>query len=272
MLVKRATTEECEFLFRKKLERRGHRFEHYKDKYQKPLAVLSVLQAHGTSAGGGTATITGLTTTPGSLIAIVTAQGGSSSATVTVSDSASQSYTQSVSGYAGNSSPSRSSVFYVPNSVALTSITVTWSITTTIAYMLMIEIAGAALSSPEDNSVNASTNSNVTSLTSGNLTTTNPNDILLFCVSTPSTGSGTFTPGGSYIIPANGTNTTEAMEYLIVSSTQINTNTSISWTNAAPATSTFIAFKAAPSAGPSLFQKSHYGSDGMSMFSNIVGD
>src|SRR5260370_19798331 len=112
------------------------------------------------------------------------------------------------------------------------------------------EVSGADTSAPGDGSVNSSlTGSGVTSLTSGSLTTTDANDILIYGARTQS-NEATWTAGSGYNIPVNGSNTRQGMEYEIVSTTQSGVTTSMSWSSGTPgASGIFAAFKAASGVG-----------------------
>lgn len=52
MLVKSASTKECELLFRRRLERRGYRFDEYKKKWQLPRLAWTQVQFKGNSGIG----------------------------------------------------------------------------------------------------------------------------------------------------------------------------------------------------------------------------
>jgi len=91
-----------------------------------------------------------------------------------------------------------------------------------------------------DGFVTASNNSATTSLPSGNLTTANANDLLVYEVNVGA--DNTFTAGPGYIIPAGGSNTRLGVQFTIVSSPGTYA-TSESWITAAPADGVFGAFK-----------------------------
>lgn len=217
-------------------------------------AALSVVQAQSAETVSGSTSTTqsvNINTTAGNLLVAFIRQGSDNTSTVTVSDSASQTWTQV------SSSPVHSSqtnftgyMFYIPNSAAVASVTVTFSVAVKNRSITVYEISGAATSSPLDGNVSSSTSVAATSLTSGSLTTTNANDILLYGVS-PDGASGGFTVGSGFTFQTNSnTNTREAMQYEIVSSVQTNVTTSMSWaTSQTGAVGIFAAFKAA-SGGP----------------------
>ncbi len=102
-----------------------------------------------------------------------------------------------------------------------------------------------------DGSVTASNNGTVTSLPSGNLTTTNGIDLLVYEVNVGA--DSTFTAGAGYTIPSGGSNARLAMQFTTVSS-QGTYSTLESWSPAAPADGIFAAFKAASggSTAPSI--------------------
>src|SRR5260370_5490809 len=176
--------------------------------------------------------------------------GGNNTATVSITDSAGQSWTQTTSGYASSASTNRSAMFYKPNSAAVTSVTATWTAAGNNVGAIVYEIRGADASTPADASVNSNVSgSGITSLTSGSLTTANANDILIYGARSQSNET-TWTAGSGYTIPTNGSNTPQGMHYEIVSATQSGVSTSMSWNTGAPgAIGIFAAFKAN---GPSI--------------------
>ncbi len=91
-----------------------------------------------------------------------------------------------------------------------------------------------------DGSVTASNNSATTNLPSGNLTTTNANDLLVYEVNVGA--DSTFTAGPGYTIPPGGSNARLAMQFTTVTS-QGTYATVESWSTAAPADGIFAAFK-----------------------------
>ncbi len=91
-----------------------------------------------------------------------------------------------------------------------------------------------------DGSVTASNNSATTNLPSGNLATTNANDLLVYEVNVGA--DSTFTAGPGYAIPPGGSNARLAMQFTTVSS-QGTYSTSESWSTAAPADGIFAALK-----------------------------
>src|SRR5437016_14554676 len=128
-------------------------------------------------------------------------------------------------------------MFFVANSVAVTSVTVHYTTSGGVIKpgIMVFEISGAASSSVADGSVNNGTASTTTS-TSGSLTTTNANDILIFATDTSGNETG-WTAGTGYAIPnnmvttgASGSDVRMAMQYAVVSSVQTNTATSTAYT------------------------------------------
>ncbi len=206
--------------------------------------AISVVQAAQNSVNAVAAVTVTISTSANNLLAIFTTQNINNTSTVTISDSAGQTWTQTTSGYASQSATSRSAVWIKPSSKAVTSVTATWSggISARVD-AIVFEISGAAASSAEDSSVNNSQASGTTA-TSGSLTTTNANDILIFGVHI----SGGFTSpvaGSGYTIPTNGSSARAAMQYQIVSAPQSAVTTTLSWTGAFPNDNVFAAFKAA---------------------------
>lgn len=246
MSIKLASNAECEQVFRDRFKRdSGNRFPQPSryDRYKRRHVprMITFVRAN-TAQASATVTVTPPTaTTSGNLLVLLTAQTASSAATVTITDTASQTWTQSASGYSGDGGwPMKSAVWYKANSASVTSVTANWGVAA-VNYMTLVEISGCVLSSPEDASVNAQTLANTTTSTSGNLTTTNANDILLHMVSAGATVTA-FTAGSGFTLPSGGTGNITCATYQIVSSTQTGFNTTTTWTTSTHSTSVLIAF------------------------------
>src|SRR5229473_1176678 len=207
---------------------------------------LSVVQAQNNEVTTGAAVTVTISTTAGNLLVLLTSEGQNNSSTVTISDSAGQTWTQ-VNGYVSSNATNQAAMWYKENSVAVTSVTATWSggISTRISGMVF-EISGAALSGSLDVSVTDTNTGSVTTETSGSLTTTNANDILIYGVRL-SSNQTSFTAGSGYTIPTNGSANRLGMEYQIVSSVQSGVTASISWSTAGNVDGFLAAFKAAAS-------------------------
>lgn len=214
-------------------------------------ATPTFVQCVSNSNPGVNAAVTvSITASSGHLIIVFTSERTDSSSTVTISDSATQSYTQTTSGYVAQNT--RAGMFYKANSAALTSVTSTWSGAKQDPVLTVCDFSAMAASSPQDTSVNSNTAGFATSLTSGTFTTTNANDVLLYCVSGDNLTGQTFVVGAGYTIPAGGVfpaagNSEQACQYKIVSTTQISQTTSMTFNNTR-AQSVFAAFKGASTA------------------------
>jgi len=124
-----------------------------------------------------------ITTQPGSLLVAFCRESSNGTDNFTVTDSAGQTWTLTSSGYKNESSTGpRVGMFYMANSAAVTSVTVHYTTSggVTKPGLMVFEISGAASSSVADGSVSNGTAANTTTSTSGSLTTTNANDILIF--------------------------------------------------------------------------------------------
>src|SRR5260370_23074886 len=143
-------------------------------------------------------------------------------------------------------------MFYMANCVAVTRGTANFTTGggVTRAGIVVYEISGVAASSPVDVGPVNTTSGSPPSITSGPLSTTSTNDILIFAVDVSANQSGTnnsFVAGTGFSFSTAGaaTNTRQAIAYEIVSSAQTNATTSMSWAAAASSSSRFIAFKGA---------------------------
>ena len=191
-----------------------------------------------------------ITTNPGALLVAFCRESSNGTDNFTVTDSAGQTWTQTASGYSNISSTGpRSGMFYVANSAAVTSVTVQYKTSGGVIKpgIIVMEISGAA--GVADGSVNNASGASVTTSSSGSLSTTNANDILIFATDTGSNQTG-WTAGAGYAIPnnnlapgASGSNVRMAMQYAVVSSVQSNTTTSMTSANSAWNGNIFAAFK-----------------------------
>lgn len=198
-----------------------------------------------TGCAGGTAMSA---TTSGNLLVIFVCQGASNSATVTISDSASQTWTQTASGYSSTGGNHRAAIFFIPNSSSVTSVTGTWTSSVGTVDIVLYEVSGAVTSSPEDSSVNNSQTATTTA-TSGSLTTNNANDILLFGSRINGSHSGV-TAGSGYTMSSSAISNRGNMQYQIVSSAQSGVTTTMTWTTTEDNENVFAAFKGTAASGP----------------------
>ncbi|HEV1992424.1 MAG TPA: hypothetical protein VGR34_06130 [Candidatus Dormibacteraeota bacterium] len=203
MLVRSATTRDCERLFRRDLERRGQRFDHYKKRWQRPAAI-AVVQASSNQAVGAAVTVT-VTTAAGNLLVICAYQGVNNTSTLAITDSGGTNIWTQVGGYASASTASRMAMFFSPNAAAVTTITATWSggINATIP-ATMYEISGAAGLSPLDPNASlpgiSSGTATATSLASASISTSNVSGILLYAVGEGGTSVG-WSGTNSFLFP-----------------------------------------------------------------------
>src|SRR5205814_10095858 len=149
-----------------------------------------------------------ITTTAGDLLVAFCRESSNGTDNFTVTDSAGQTWTQTASGYWNESSTGpRLGMFYVANSAAVTSVTVKFKTSGGVVKpgIMVYEISGAASSGVADGSVNNGTDSTTTS-TSGSLTTSNANDMLIFATDA-SGDESRWTAGAGYTIPNNSVRT-----------------------------------------------------------------
>ncbi len=192
-----------------------------------------------------------MTTSPGDLLVAFVRESSNATDNFTVTDSAGQAWALTSSGYRNViSTAPRSGMFYIANSAALTSVTVNFTTSGGVIKpgIMVMEISGAATSGVADGSVNNATASTTTS-TSGSLTTTNASDILIFATDAAGNETG-WTAGAGYAIPnnklmigASGSNVRMAMQYTVVTSTQTNATTTMTYANSNWNGNIFAAFK-----------------------------
>lgn len=137
----------------------------------------------------------------------------------------------------------------IANSTGSMTVTANWGASKSTQTIIVCNASGIASSSTADTSVNIGSVGFVTSLTSGVYTTTNANDLLIYCVRESGSTSAPV-PAGSFVIPTNGSvSGRHYCQYWIVSATQASQTTSLSWTSTARASGTFLAVKATSSGG-----------------------
>lgn len=210
------------------------------------LAIKGTANHEATAATASTVTYT---STAGSLLVVGCSQNVNNTSTLTVSDSAGNTWTQAGTYSTGATGTHESAMFYVANASAVTSVTCTWSGSISGRVdVTLYEFTGADTSSPLDTTVNSANSGTGTSLTSGTFTTANANDALVYWVSTAG-NPGTWTPGAGYSFNTNGNGARGAMQAEIVSSIQTSQTTSMSWVNSLSSDSVFAAFKAASGGG-----------------------
>src|SRR5439155_14185721 len=114
--------------------------------------------------------------------------------------SASQTWTHTSTSYVNEcSSGPPTGIFYVANSAAVTSVTVNYTTSAGVIKpgIMVMDISGAVATGVADGSVNRGTPSATTTSTSGSLTTTNANDILIFATDASGDETG-WTAGAGY--------------------------------------------------------------------------
>src|SRR5207249_3992461 len=193
-----------------------------------------------------------ITSNPGDLLVAFVRESSNGTDNFTVTDSAGQTWTLTASGYKNESSSGpRSGMFYMANSAAITSVTVRYTTSGGVIKpgIMVMEISGAASSSVADGSVNNGTAVSTTTSTSGSLTTSSGNDILILATDTSGNETG-WTAGAGYTIPSNsvttgasGSNIRMAMQYEVVASPQANASATMTYPNANWNGNIFAAFR-----------------------------
>src|SRR5439155_1074879 len=134
-----------------------------------------------------------ITTNPGNLLVAFVRESSNSTDNFTVTDSAGQTCTRTPSGYKNEAATGpRIGMFYIANSAAVTSVTAKYTTPGGVIKpgIIVMEISDAAISAVADGSVNNASGASVHGSSSGSLTTTNANDILILA-----TDPGTDEPG-----------------------------------------------------------------------------
>jgi len=156
-------------------------------------------------------------TTAGSLLVAYVREGTSDTVSWTVTDDAGQTWSQSACGYVSTNNTNRAAMSYVANSASMTTVTATFSANAAPASIVILEVAGAATSGVEDNCTNNSVDVAVTTIDTGALTTSNPDDILIDAVGVTVDQTGFSSATGFTLLP-NASNVRMAMQFATVSS------------------------------------------------------
>jgi len=201
-----------------------------------------------------------VTTTINATHAIVISayEGVNNTSTLSISDSTggSNTYTQ-IGGYVSSGSDRYAMFYSCSLSAQFTSITATWSggLSATIP-VVVFDITGLASSGCADgNGTNPATSTQTgthTTFSSGNLSTTQSTDILIFGMGSGTSLNGSVSAGSGYTLPSNGctSNQRNCHTYKIVSATQSSVSTSDSYTSTnASQAGIFAAFSTVASGG-----------------------
>ena len=202
------------------------------------------------AASASTLTIT-ITVAAGNCAILGFRQGSNNTALSSVTDSATQTWTQVSTGSTGWDASTQGFMYFIANTAAITSVTVNLGANNANRAGVVMEFSGCATSSLEDASVKTSTASLVNSLTTAALTTTNADDALITMTYLNGSRTG-WTAGTNYTIPTGGQDSTGriAMQYRIVAATQSAITTSMSWGGAAiQAADIYAGFKSAAAGG-----------------------
>src|SRR5260370_279703 len=156
-----------------------------------PLAVVQAQQNLNANTSV-TSISANIATTAGNLLVAFVREGSNAGDNFIVTDNTGQTWTQA-GGYNSFNSTNRSGMFYMANSAAVTSVTANFTTGggVTRPGIVVYEISGVAASSPVDVGPVNNTSSSPTSITSGPLSTTSTNDILIFAVDVSANQSGT---------------------------------------------------------------------------------
>lgn len=205
-------------------------------------AVVKAAQNINTGSGVTSVAAT-ISTAAGNLLVALVRNGSNDTDTMSISDSAGQSWT--LAGYNSFNTTERCAVWYKANSAAVTSVTVNFSTGggITRGAIVVHEISGAHPTSPLDSLVATSFDdtATLTSLVSGAITTTQQKTLLLHTIDTGS--DQTYTPNAGYSTVANGQNARLSVATKQVSSIQAAVTATYSWTVAANCASFLMAFR-----------------------------
>ncbi|HYY69059.1 MAG TPA: hypothetical protein VE734_04955 [Terriglobales bacterium] len=212
-------------------------------------SLAFVRAANNLSSTGGTSISVNMTNNAGDALLVACRQGADQTSIVSVTDSAGNSYTKIGSSASGGNR--EDALFLATNVLARAANTISCNFASNLTAtegIVAEEFSGVASASVVDQSTAISDSSGATTaLSTGSVTTTNANDLLVYEI-TASTDES-FTAGSGYVVPTNGSNARQAMQYRTVASLGSYT-ASISWTAPASADGVFVALRGANSATP----------------------
>lgn len=201
-----------------------------------------------TGANTGTTTVVASFSSQGAggLVFVSTRENTDNTSTWTLTDSASQTYTQTTGGYADDGTTNnRMDARWKSNSVNITSVTATFPGTMSTTTIIVCFVSGITSATPIDTTTNSALvgfGTSISSNTAGSLfTTTNANDILFYVVGTSGGVTSPVVDTGYTLGAFAGSR--HPAQYKIVSSIQTSQFTTLTWTSVAKAEGIFVAFK-----------------------------
>lgn len=184
MVIRQATTRECEMLFRKQLERNGYRpnrpdrFGRYQKRWRGPRASVSLVQSNSASASTQSqAVVLSGAVAAGDLIIVGVNFGSSVGGTYTCTDGAGNTYTEFPNVVKGNASFNDLTAFWAINTSGQSSLTITVGAPGGVNHTLRVaafeySATNGWQSSPVDQGNSGNSTVAVTTLSSGNITPT----------------------------------------------------------------------------------------------------
>ena len=212
--------------------------------------AITVLQAQNNRQAASNAVTVTISTTLGSALVAWSRQGLNNTNTVTMSDSSGTgTWVQTASGYvSGDNSTNRHAMWYKANSDAVTSVTCTWTAGSQPTELVVLELSDVHLATPHDASVNSQAPA-TTSLTTGNLTTTVNDTILIAGWGAGADQTWGGNPAG-YTFPTNGSTVRVYVAYKVVSAIQSAVNVTQTDSASASMASVFVALAEVIPGGP----------------------
>jgi beta-mannanase/fibronectin type 3 domain-containing protein len=193
---------------------------------------------------GGSSISTTLANNAGDALVVASRQGTDGTSISSVTDSAGNTYRLVNNSSSGTR---ESAVFVATNVVASSGNTVTCTFKSSLSSVEGIVVLEFANAAPLDGQRTSTNTGSVTSLSSGTITTTQSGDVLVYAVNT-SVNESTWTAGGGYTIPANGSNARQAVEYFIAGAPGAQ-STSVSWNASGSADGEYLALAPATTSG-----------------------
>jgi hypothetical protein len=204
---------------------------------------LAVVQVQSTQTNSNISTTT-ISTSAGDLIVVFEgANDYPAAANATPTDSGGNTYSLAVKSIYGPGATD-GSFYYSASSSPVTSVTCNWAASNGNFPCIVYDISGAGNAGVFDVATSSFGSSTASNATSGLLTTTNANDILLFGTRAGANETWSNAAGPGYTLPANATTTRGAVDYQILSNTTSSASTTLAFSASTTNIGAFVAFKA----------------------------
>jgi hypothetical protein len=210
--------------------------------YANPVPITGAVRASSNLVWRGTSVSASLANNSGDALIVACREGADQTSISSVTDTAGNNYTLVNKSSSTGNGGSEDALFVAFNVPASTGNTVSCNFASNLNHVegIIVEEFSGLTGAIDGSVVSSNSSGAATSLTSGNLTTTNASDLLVYEVN--QRDNVTFTAGPSYTISPGTATGRQALEYQVVNSTGTY-SASMSWSAGASADGVFAAFK-----------------------------